>query len=89
MLQVIARAANQGPRLSAVRFAKSHAVCEILGIKKLNEDDLYENLAWLSAKQEAIEKKLFYQRFAQAPPTLFLYDVTSTYLEGMCNELAN
>jgi len=89
MFQVIARTANQGSRLSAVRFAKSHAVCEILGIKKLNEDDLYENLAWLSAKQEAIEKKLFCQRFAQAPPTLFLYDVTSTYLEGMCNELAN
>ena len=89
MLQVIARAASQGSRLSAVRFAKSHAVCEILGIKKLNEDDLYKNLAWLSAKQEAIEKKLFCQRYAEAPPTLFLYDVTSTYLEGMCNELAN
>jgi transposase len=89
MLQVIARAASQGSRLSAVRFAKSHAVCEILGIKKLNEDDLYKNLAWLSAKQEAIEKKLFCQRYAEAPPTLFLYDVTSTYLEGTCNELAN
>ena len=89
MLQVIARVANQGSRLSAVRFAKSHAVCELLGIKKLNEDDLYENLAWLSEGQEVIEKKLFHQRFQDSPPTLFLYDVTSTYLEGMCNELAN
>lgn len=89
MLQVIARVANQGSRLSAVRFAKSHAVCEILEIKKLNEDDLYENLAWLSDKQEVIEKKLFHQRFQDAPPTLFLYDVTSTYLEGMCNEFAS
>ena len=35
------------------------------------------------------KKKLFHQRFQDAPPTLFLYDVTSTYLEGMCNELAN
>lgn len=89
MLQVIARVANQGSRLSAVRFAKTHAVCEILGIKKLNEEDLYENLAWLAEKQEAIEKKLFRHRFPENPPTLFLYDVTSTYLEGMCNELAN
>ena len=89
MLQVIARVANQGSRLSAVRFAKSHAVCEILGIKKLNEEDLYQNLAWLAARQEAIEKKLFRHRFPKKPPTLFLYDVTSTYLEGMCNELAN
>jgi len=89
ILQVIARVANQGSRLSAVRFAKSHAVCETLGIKKLNEDDLYKNLAWLSDMQGVIEKKLFHQRFPDAPPTLFLYDVTSTYLEGMCNELAN
>jgi transposase len=89
MLQVIARVANQGSRLSAVRFAKSHAVCEILGIKKLNEEDLYKNLAWLAAQQESIEKKLFRHRFPEKPPTLFLYDVTSTYLEGVCNELAN
>lgn len=89
VLQTITRTANQGSRLSAVRFAKSHAVCEILGIKKLNENDLYENLAWLAANQEVIEKKLFHHRFPNAPPTLFLYDVTSTYLEGNCNELAN
>lgn len=89
MLQIIARVANQGSRLSAVRFAKRHAVCEILGIKKLNEEDLYENLAWLANRQEAIEKRLFRHRFPEKPPTLFLYDVTSTYLEGMCNELAN
>lgn len=89
MLQIMARVANQGSRLSAVRFAKRHAVCEILGIKKLNEEDLYENLAWLANRQEAIEKRLFRHRFPEKPPTLFFYDVTSTYLEGMCNELAN
>lgn len=89
LLQVIARTAGQGSRLSAVRFAKSHAVCEILGISKLDEDDLYENLAWLAAEQESIEKSLFQSRFPKEVPTLFLYDVTSTYLEGNCNELAN
>ncbi len=89
MLQVIARVASQGSRLSAVRFAKSHAVCEILGIDRLNEDDLYENLAWLAEKQEDIERKLFRHRFPDKAPTLFLYDVTSTYLEGVCNELAD
>ena len=44
-MQVIARTVEQGSRLSAVRFAMRHALCEILGIKKLDEDDLYENLA--------------------------------------------
>jgi len=89
LLQVIARVIDQGSRLSAVRFATRHAVCEILGITKLDEDDLYENLAWLAIKQEHIEKKLFENRFPGKTPTLFLYDVTSSYLEGDKNELAN
>ena len=89
LLQVIARVVDQGSRLSAVRFAKSHAVCEILGISKLDEGDLYSNLAWLSEHQESIEKKLFELRFPGMVPTLFLYDVTSSYLEGTCNEFAN
>ena len=60
-----------------------------MGIKKLDEDDLYENLAWLARKQENIEKKLFKNRFPGKTPTLFLYDVTSSYLEGNENEFAN
>ena len=89
LLQVIARVVDQGSRLSAVRFAKRHAICEILGIKKLDEDDLYENLAWIASKQEEIEKKLFENRYTDKTPTLFLYDVTSSYLEGDKNELAS
>ena len=89
LVQVLARIIDQGSRLSAVRFAQSHAVCEIIGIEKLDEDDLYENLAWLHQQQEEIEKKLFKRRFPNAVPTLFLYDVTSSYLEGVCNELAD
>lgn len=89
LLQVFARMINQGSRLSAVRFSQSHAVCEVIGIDKLDEDDLYENLAWLAQQQEKIEKKLFDLRFANAIPTLFLYDVTSSYLEGVCNEFAD
>ena len=90
LLQVIARVIDQGSRLSAVRFATRHAVCEILGIKKLDEEDLCENLAWLAKEQENVEKRLFAQRFSRdkPPPTLFLYDVTSTYLEGTCNAFA-
>jgi len=89
LVQVVARIIDQGSRLSAVRFAQSHAVCEVIGVDKLDEDDLYENLAWLHGKQEEIEKELFHLRFPKAVPTLFLYDVTSSYLEGVCNELAD
>ena len=89
LVQVVARMINQGSRLSAVRLAQLHAICEAIGIDKLDEDDLYENLAWLYGKQEEIEKKLFNLRFPKLVPTLFLYDVTSSYLEGVCNELAD
>ena len=87
LLQVFARIIDQGSRLSAVRLARSHAMCEVLGIDKLNEDDLYRNLAWLEEHQERIEKKLFASRFGDAAPRLFLYDVTSSYLEGDSNAL--
>lgn len=87
--QVIARIVDQGSRLSAVRFAQRHVVCEIIGIDRLDEDILYQNLAWLAEQQEDIEKKLFKERYPDMIPTLFLYDVTSSYLEGTCNELAD
>ena len=32
LIQVIARTVDQGSRLSAVRFAQSHAICEIIGL---------------------------------------------------------
>lgn len=88
LMQVIARVIDQGSRLSAIRFAKRQAVCEILGIDKVDEDDLYENLGWLAEHQEAIEKRIFESRFRGTTPTLFLYDVTSSYVEGDKNELA-
>ena len=47
-------------------------------------------LTWLCDNQEAIENKLFSMRYKSAEvPRLFLYDVTSSYLEGMENELSD
>jgi len=86
--QVLARVIDQGSRLSAVRLATSHAACDILGIEAFNEDDLYENLDWLYARQMLIEQQLFREVHEEKPPRIFLYDVTSVYLEGTENELA-
>src|SRR5579884_254054 len=86
---VLARVAHQGSRLSAVRWAKDQAVGEVLGLRKFDEDDLYAALDDLAARQEGIEKALFrrYLERRGQPPRLFLYDVTSSYLEGEQNEL--
>ena len=81
--QVIARVINQGSRLSAVRMAQMHAGCDILDIRRgFDENDLYDNQRWLSDNQEDIEKKLLRSRKGDKQPELFLYDVTSSYLEG-------
>ena len=83
--QVIARVLDQGSRLSAVRLARVHDVVNSAGIeKRFDEDDLYRNLAWLSDNQATIEDRLFKLRHKEKPE-LFLYDVTSSYLEGDCN----
>lgn len=83
--QVIARVLDHGSRLSAVRLAQSHSVGAILELDSFNEDHLYRNLAWLAEEQEEIEKRLFRQRYGKTGPQLFLYDVTSSYLEGVKN----
>ena len=88
--QVIARVLSQGSRLSAVRLAKTLAAAEIVGFDKgFCEDDLYGNLTWLADNQERIEKRLFQSRYGKVKPQLFLYDVTSSYLEGDQNALAD
>src|SRR5215468_178771 len=86
--QVMARVIDQGSRLSAVRLAMAHAACDVLGLGPFNEDALYENLDWLAGVQASIEDRLFAQRTKTKPINLFLYDVTSSYLEGTQNELA-
>jgi transposase len=67
-------------------LAQVHAACDVLGIRRgFDENDLYTNLTWLSEHQEGIEKRLFAKRRGQHRPELFLYDVTSSYLEGEDN----
>lgn len=86
--QVFARVLQQGSRLSAVRLANAHAACDILELEAFDEDDLYANLDWLAEHQDQIEEGLFRLRYGPQKPDLYLYDVTSSYLEGVCNALA-
>jgi hypothetical protein len=86
---ILARVAHGGSRLSAVRWAQQHTVADMLGVEGFDEDDLYAALDWLASQQARIERELYQadvQRRGQ-PPVLVLYDVTSSYFEGECNEL--
>jgi YD repeat-containing protein len=64
-------------------------VAEVLGLNAFDEEDLYSALDDLAARQTRIEKALWrsYLARCRTPPVLFLYDVTSTYLEGEHNAL--
>lgn len=85
LFMIYARVAWQGSRLAAVRWAEDHAVAEVLGLEAFDEEDLYRALEWLQANQARIERALAPK---VEPGAAFLYDVTSSYFEGQCNELA-
>jgi hypothetical protein len=59
---------------------------EVLGLGPVDEDELYTALDWLLARQPAIETALAKRHLEGG--TLVLYDVSSSYLEGRCCELA-
>ena len=88
--QICARVIEQGSRLSAVRMANIHAAADVLNFEQgFTENELYDNLTWLDKNQERIEDRLFAERSdKEGKPHLFLYDVTSSYLEGEKNEYA-
>jgi transposase len=86
---VLARLAHQGSRLSALRWARDHAVKAVLGLDTFDEEDLYAALNWAAEHQEVIEQRLYrdYVKHSGQTPALVLYDVTSSYFEGEHNEL--
>ena len=89
--QICARVIEQGSRLSAVRMANLHAAASVIQFDRgFSENDLYDNLQWIDKNQERIEDHLFEARSQKDghAPHLFLYDVTSSYLEGEKNEYA-
>ena len=88
--QVLARVLRPGSSLLAmVRLATTCAAAALLGWRRsFTEDDLYANGPWLEGRHPVIERRLWQARPTQPKNQLFLYDVTSSYLEGDYNALA-
>lgn len=59
---------------------------ELLGLGGVDEDELYTALDWLGERQPAIEAALARKHLGDG--VLVLYDVSSSYVEGRCCELA-
>ena len=87
---IISRLIEPGSRLSAVRLANIHLGCETIGISQINENILYSSLDWLYENKQNVENKLFanWKKKNSQSKNIFLYDVSSSYVEGDKNELA-
>ena len=60
---------------------------EVLGLGAVDEDELYAALDWLRERQAVVETALAKRHLRGG--TLVLYDVSSSYVEGRCCELAS
>lgn len=92
VLMVLAQVISPMSRRALVQWAKNQAIWEVLGLcpsgeMDFDEDDLYAVLDDIADKRHRIEIELFKVR-NKACSRLYLYDVTSSYLEGTCNELS-
>lgn len=90
LFQIAGRIICQGSRnYLANEWAENQAIDDVFNINSLTEDDLYANLVWLSENQSKIEKKLFnFRHKDKSVKSMYLYDVTSSYLEGSNNALS-
>jgi transposase len=73
-------------KLATTRLWHTTTLAEELGVAEADEDDLYEAMDWLLARQDRIEKKLGARHLSEG--SLVLYDVTSSYYEGHSCPLA-
>ncbi len=73
-------------KLVTTRFWHTTTLAEELNVSDADEEDLYDAMDWLLARQGQIEKKLAARHLLDG--SLVLYDVTSSYYEGRTCPLA-
>jgi len=73
-------------KLATTRLWHTTTLAKELSVEGANEDDLYEAMDWLVARQERIEKKLAARHLREG--AVVLYDVSSSYYEGQTCPLA-
>lgn len=87
---IIARLLEPAAKLATARMldpaTASHSLGDMLGLGGVSANEVYATLDWLGKEQDFIETTLARRHLKEG--ALLLYDVTSTYLEGRCCELA-
>jgi hypothetical protein len=87
---VVMRLLSPASKLATARMldaaTASTSLGEVLELGDVDENELYTALDWLGERQEHVEKALAREHLHDG--TLVLYDVSSSYVEGRCCELA-
>src|ERR1700739_2189883 len=87
---IVARLVAAASKLAAARIldlaTAASSLGDILGLGAVDGDELYAAIDWLGERQGAIKQALARKHLRDG--TLVLYDVSSSYLEGRCCELA-
>jgi transposase len=86
LAMICQRAIYPASKLATVRAFSRSTLADELGVADADEDDLYEAMDWLVARQERIEDRLARRHLKDGE--LVLYDVSSSYFEGRSCELA-
>ena len=86
LAMICQRAIAPASKLATVRAFGRSTLAEEFGVADADEDDLYAAMDWLLDRQEQIEDRLARRHLIDGE--LVLYDVSSSYFEGRCCELA-
>ena len=87
---IVARLIAPASKLATARMldplTAASSLGEVLGLGPVDEDELYVALDWLGERQPAVETALARKHLRDG--MLVLYDVSFSYVEGRCCELA-
>jgi len=90
LAMIVSRIIAPGSKLATARMLDEPTACastgKVLGLGPVAALELYEALDWLLARQHDVEKRLARKHLKGG--CLVLYDVSSSYVEGRCCELA-
>ena len=85
LAMLVERLLDPASKLATTRLWHNSTLAEELSVQDAHEDELYQALDWLLARQAQIEKKLAERHWHEGSEVL--YDISSSYYEGRCCSL--
>jgi len=87
LAMLVERLLDPASKLATTRLWHNSTLAEELSVEDAQEDELYQALDWLLARQAQIEKKLAERHLHEGSEVL--YDISSSYYEGRCCSLVH